>query len=79
MQAFPDGALAYFNCGPVSGASQPHKHVQVVPLPLADGCPEPIPTATIIERALADYDGEEPVVPVRQLPFQAFASQVSDR
>lgn len=23
------GGLAYFNCGPVSGASQPHKHVQV--------------------------------------------------
>ena len=29
MQAMPQGALAYFNCGPESGASQPHKHVQV--------------------------------------------------
>lgn len=29
MQAYPDGALAYFNCGPESGASQPHKHIQV--------------------------------------------------
>ena len=25
----------YFNCGPFSGASQPHKHMQCVPLPLA--------------------------------------------
>ena len=29
MQAIPQGALAYFNCGPESGASQPHKHIQV--------------------------------------------------
>ena len=29
MQAVPQGALAYFNCGPESGASQPHKHIQV--------------------------------------------------
>lgn len=32
----PRGGLAFYNCGPVSGASQPHKHVQVVPLPLDD-------------------------------------------
>ena len=29
LQAVPQGALAYFNCGPESGASQPHKHIQV--------------------------------------------------
>ncbi len=34
MQAMPRGGLAYFNRGPVSGASQPHKHIQIVPLPL---------------------------------------------
>lgn len=34
----PRGGLAFYNCGPASGASQPHKHVQVVPLPL-DGTP----------------------------------------
>ena len=37
MQALPTGALAFYNCGPLSGASQPHKHVQVVPLPLHGG------------------------------------------
>lgn len=36
VQAMPHGGLAFYNCGPVSGASQPHKHVQVVPLPLDD-------------------------------------------
>ncbi|KAK4055249.1 bifunctional AP-4-A phosphorylase/ADP sulfurylase [Microbotryomycetes sp. JL201] len=25
--------LAFFNCGPLSGASQPHKHLQFIPLP----------------------------------------------
>jgi ATP adenylyltransferase len=29
------GALAFYNCGEFSGRSQPHKHVQVVPLPFA--------------------------------------------
>eukprot|EP00890_Picochlorum_soloecismus_P003465 jgi/Picsp_1/4119/NSC_01629-R1_ap4a phosphorylase ii len=31
----PAGGLAYFNCGENSGASQPHKHIQCIPLPLA--------------------------------------------
>jgi ATP adenylyltransferase len=34
MEAMPSGGLAYFNRGPVSGASQPHKHMQIIPLPL---------------------------------------------
>lgn len=28
-QELPTGGVAYFNCGPESGASQPHKHIQV--------------------------------------------------
>jgi len=38
----PNGGLVYFNCGENSGASQPHKHIQCIPLPLAyddDGIP----------------------------------------
>ena len=27
--------LAFYNSGPVSGASQPHRHMQLVPFPLA--------------------------------------------
>ncbi len=30
-------ALAFYNAGEIAGASQPHKHLQMVPLPLADG------------------------------------------
>jgi ATP adenylyltransferase len=26
--------LGFYNCGKVSGASQPHKHMQLIPLPL---------------------------------------------
>jgi ATP adenylyltransferase len=39
--------LAFYNGGAVAGASQPHKHLQLVPLPLAPGSPD-VP----IERAL---------------------------
>ncbi|KAF9582002.1 bifunctional AP-4-A phosphorylase/ADP sulfurylase [Lunasporangiospora selenospora] len=28
----PENALAFYNCGAKSGASQPHKHLQVIPL-----------------------------------------------
>jgi ATP adenylyltransferase len=29
--------IAFYNGGPEAGASQPHKHLQIVPLPLAEG------------------------------------------
>jgi ATP adenylyltransferase len=32
-------ALAFYNSGVVAGASQAHKHLQLVPLPLVDGLP----------------------------------------
>ncbi len=28
-QAMPRGGVAFYNCGPQSGRSQPHKHLQV--------------------------------------------------
>lgn len=31
-EGYPEGGVAFFNCGPESGASQPHRHVQTVPL-----------------------------------------------
>lgn len=84
MQAYPHGALAYFNCGPLSGASQPHKHVQLVPLPLDACSTAAIPTAAIIEAALEQAEhgrGEGStgagVVEVRAVPFVALASRLS--
>lgn len=43
-------ALAFYNSGPVAGASQPHKHLQLVPLPLGGGGSE-IPIAPVLESA----------------------------
>ena len=54
-QAMPRGGLAFYNCGPVSGASQPHKHVQVVPLPLDD--PEGSGSDGISGAATSDQQG----------------------
>jgi ATP adenylyltransferase len=35
----PHDALCFYNSGPASGASQPHKHVQIIPLPLIPDAP----------------------------------------
>jgi len=42
-------ALGFYNSGPVAGASQPHKHIQLVPLPLAGAIALPI--ASLLEAA----------------------------
>lgn len=74
------GGVLYFNRGPLSGASQPHKHLQVVPLPLHDGDvvdgDEQTCWAPFERAALAAVEGVPPltVAPVRSLPVQAFAA-----
>lgn len=45
------GGLAFYNGGPMAGASQPHKHLQLVPLPLAADGPA-VPIAPLVEAAL---------------------------
>lgn len=40
-------ALAFYNSGPQAGASQQHKHMQLVPLPLSEGG-ESIPLETVL-------------------------------
>ncbi len=80
-QAFPKGALAYFNCGEAAGASQPHKHMQIVPLPLAEGsscagCPF---ESTLREAcAQSGAQGMRPF-PVRSLPYESYAAVLSAR
>lgn len=82
----PRGGLAFYNCGPVSGASQPHKHVQVVPLPLDDsGGPQggagssgarsrqrPPIWPAVAEATAGVPAGQS--VELRSLPFAAFAA-----
>lgn len=48
-----DGLLGFYNAGPESGASQPHKHLQVVRLPLAD-IGEALPIQTALNEARPD-------------------------
>ena len=79
----PYGGLAYFNCGPQSGASQPHKHIQVIPLPLITGpkaqlgathyC---IPFQHSIEETLAGVAAWS-VTSVHSLPFINFVARIN--
>lgn len=43
--------LGFYNGGTVAGASQTHKHLQLVPLPLGNG-PRPSPLDSVIDRSL---------------------------
>lgn len=57
--------LAFYNGGTEAGASQPHKHLQLVPLPLAPAGPA-LPFADLLEHAQMDDDtGEVPDLPFR--------------
>lgn len=47
------GSLGFYNGGPEAGASQPHKHLQLVPLPLAPQGPG-IPIAPLLAGVLMD-------------------------
>lgn len=56
--------LAFYNGGAVAGASQPHKHLQLVPLPLGKSGP-PLPVDALFE-SVKSRDG---AVQVPRLPF----------
>ena len=58
-------ALAIYNSAPVAGASQPHKHLQLLPLPLGEG-PEPFPMAPL----LAQAPPTTAPIPHPRLPFR---------
>ena len=51
-----DPGLVFFNCGKISGASQPHKHMQIFPednFSLVDGKP---PLTSAIEAYLKENE-----------------------
>lgn len=56
--------LAFYNGGTAAGASQPHKHLQMVPLPLASDGP-----AIAIEPILKAAEDKDTIHAVRGLPF----------
>ncbi len=61
----PAEALVFYNAGPQAGASQPHRHLQVVRTPLHPGLP-PLPLEELllddppVRLALARLDGTDP-------------------
>lgn len=75
LQAMPLGGLAYYNSGPISGASQPHKHMQVVPLPLAEGYPPVVPlwTKLVNDGPTSTSNGD---VDMNTFPCVAFGSHI---
>eukprot|EP01024_Parvocaulis_polyphysoides_P068045 TRINITY_DN8242_c0_g2_i2.p1 TRINITY_DN8242_c0_g2~~TRINITY_DN8242_c0_g2_i2.p1 ORF type:complete len:390 (+),score=44.92 TRINITY_DN8242_c0_g2_i2:581-1750(+) len=81
LKAYPGaGGLGFFNCGQYSGYSQPHKHVQVVPMPFDDESPQEnrgTPFDAILEATLQGVEVNE-VVPVSKLPFQAFCTRIQE-
>ena len=55
-------ALGFYNGGAEAGASQPHKHLQIVALPLAPEGP-PVPIEPLIEQALWRGEGGVATLP----------------
>ena len=78
LRAMPQGGVAFYNCGEHSGRSQPHKHLQVVPLPFDVAQPPRPPIADVVEAACRDAPVLEPVE-LRALPFRAYAARLDTR
>jgi hypothetical protein len=51
LHAMPSGGMAFYNCGEHSGRSQPHKHLQVVPLPFDAAQPARPPVQPAVDTA----------------------------
>jgi ATP adenylyltransferase len=87
LRAFPPpGGLAFMNVGEASGFSQPHKHIQLVPLPFAQELAHaPVPIGPLVERAAAEArqragaSAEQPLrFEVRALPFRNACVTLND-
>lgn len=76
LHAMPSGGVAFFNCGEHSGRSQPHKHLQVVPLPFADdAAPAAPPIARVVDDATTSA-APLAAVALCALPFRAYAARL---
>jgi len=64
--------LVFYNAGEAAGASQRHKHLQMIPLPVTSEGP-PLPVAPLF--ATARFDGEVGTVPA--LPFRHALARLS--
>ena len=83
LRAFPaPGGLAFMNVGPESGFSQPHKHLQLLPLPFAAELPHaPVPIGPLVAAAGAAAraaDGPLARFRVAALPFHNACALLAD-
>ena len=77
LRAMPgQGGLAFFNCGRESGHSQPHKHVQIVPLPLSLSEPGQLPMEAHVLLAARGAGPGAAFVPAT-LPFRAHCALIA--
>lgn len=63
-------ALAFYNAGPIAGASQPHKHLQIIPVPL-EGTPfeSDTPFDRFLEPPDSQYNESDVHYRAKGLPF----------
>jgi len=66
--------LGFYNAGTVAGASQPHKHLQLIPLPLGCG---PMPTP--LDKVIRDVDASQEIDRIPSLPFVHALIHLPDR
>ena len=80
MHAVPGGGLMYFNRGPMSGASQPHKHLQIVPLPLNPSINDPTKDPpfwpAIAEATAGKSTGGAGATSISSFPFANFVARL---
>lgn len=70
-------SLGFYNGGTIAGASQPHKHMQVVPLPLEKGSGVTLPWESWVLEALRETAGPGPCLnAVRQFRFTHVAARL---
>ncbi|KAI8583029.1 hypothetical protein K450DRAFT_225974 [Umbelopsis ramanniana AG] len=64
LAQLPQPSMAFYNCGELSGASQPHKHIQIVPLSKATFSP---PISVVYEHIPGRKAGE--IYTIKSLPY----------
>lgn len=66
-------SLGFYNGGAIAGASQPHKHLQVIPLPLSPRGP-----AVPIDAALESFIGAVASCGTSRLPFRHVVARLNE-
>ena len=80
LQAYPEGAIAYYNSAAEAGASQPRKHLQLLPASLEGKPTAPLPFGCVIKAASKESGAAYmEAVSLRQLPFQSFGTTLPPR